>query len=198
MNQTIPNEKRRRFLSVATGFVAGAGVVGASVPFIGSWQPSAKAKAIGAPVQVNVDKIESGAMLSVAWQGKPVFVLCRSVGILDILSTAEHLSQLRDPASDVNSQPEYAKNAARSIRPDILVVVGICTHLGCVPEYVPEYRENGMINVSHRLYFCPCHGSKFDLAGRVYKSVPAPTNLIVPPHHYINDSIVEIGTDKII
>ena len=130
--------------------------------------------------------------MSVAWQGKPVFVLRRSVGILDILSTAEHLSQLRDPASDVNNQPEYAKNTTRSIRPDILVVVGICTHLGCVPEY----RENGTINVSHSLYFCPCHGSKFDLAGRVYKSVPAPTNLIVPPHHYINNSIVEIGTDK--
>ncbi len=193
MDQTSLNEKRRRFLSVATGFVAGAGVVGASIPFIGSWQPSAKAKAIGAPVQVNVDKIEPGAMVSVAWQGKPVFVLRRSAGILETLSTAEHLNQLRDPASDVNNQPEYAKNATRSIRPDILVVVGICTHLGCVPEY----RENGMINVSHSLYFCPCHGSKFDLAGRVYKGVPAPTNLIVPPHQFIDDSIVEIGADKL-
>lgn len=192
MERKEPNDNRRRFLGVATGFVAGVGVMGAAIPFIGSWQPSAKAKAIGAPVQVNVDKIEPGEMVSVAWQGKPVFLLRRTEESLAILESEEHLGQLRDPTSDINNQPEYTKNNTRSIRPEILIVVGICTHLGCVPEY----RANGMIGVIHSLYFCPCHGSKFDLAGRVYKGVPAPTNLIVPPHTYINDSIVEIGTDK--
>ncbi len=191
-DKTVPNEQRRRFLSVATGFVAGAGMVGAAIPFIGSWYPSAKAKTVGAPVKVNVEKIEPGAMVSVEWQGKPVFVLRRTSENLQVLSTTEHLSQLRDPDSEINNQPEYAKNNGRSIRPDIAVFVGICTHLGCVPEY----RVEGAVGVSDSLYFCPCHGSKFDLAGRVFKRVPAPTNLIVPPHKYINDSIVEIGTDK--
>lgn len=192
-DKTVPNEQRRRFLSVATGFVAGACMVGAAIPFIGSWYPSAKAKTVGAPVKVNVEKIEPGAMVSVEWQGKPVFVLRRTSENLQVLSTTDHLSQLRDPDSEINNQPEYAKNNGRSIRPDIAVFVGICTHLGCVPEYHVE----GVVGVSDSLYFCPCHGSKFDLAGRVYKRVPAPTNLIVPPHHYIGDSILVIGTEKI-
>lgn len=193
MDNTKPNEQRRRFLTAATGFVAGAGMVGAAIPYVGSWQPSAKAKNSGAPVQVNVEKVERGAMVSVEWQGKPVFVLRRSKKSLDIMSTTEHRSQLRDPESDTNNQPDYAKNSVRSIRPDTLIVVGICTHLGCVPEY----KEQGTVGITHSLYFCACHGSKFDLAGRVYKRVPAPTNLIVPPHHYINDSVVEIGAENI-
>jgi ubiquinol-cytochrome c reductase iron-sulfur subunit len=187
------NETRRRLLVGATSFVAGAGVVGIVTPFVKSWNPSAKAKAAGAPVQVNASKIEPGAMITVAWQGKPVWVLRRTPINLKNIAQKAHREVLRDPDSETNQQPDYAKNDYRSIKEDIFVVVGICTHLGCVPKYEPD----GKAEVKHALFFCPCHGSKFDLAGRVFKNVPAPTNLIVPPHQYLDNGLLEIGSDAI-
>lgn len=188
---TEVNEPRRRFLIGATSFVAGAGVVGVATPFVQSWNPSAKAKAAGAPVKVNIGKLEPGAMVTVEWQGKPVWVIRRTIENVKNLAMEEHSGELRDPDSDVNQQPAYARNAVRSIRDDIFVAVGICTHLGCVPNYEPD----GRAEVKHALFFCPCHGSKFDLAGRVFKGVPAPTNLIIPPHQYLGNNVLEIGSD---
>ncbi|MBB99529.1 MAG: ubiquinol-cytochrome c reductase iron-sulfur subunit [Rhodobacteraceae bacterium] len=188
---TEVNEPRRRFLIGATSFVAGAGVVGAAIPFVQSWNPSAKAKAVGAPVKVNIGKLEPGAMVTVEWQGKPVWVLRRTASNIENLRQSPHRALLRDPDSEINQQSDYAKNEFRSIKEKIFVAVGICTHLGCVPNYEPK----GMEGVDHALFFCPCHGSKFDLAGRVFKSVPAPTNLIIPPHQYLDNDVLEIGTD---
>ena len=186
-----PNEPRRRFLIGVTSFVAGAGLVGVATPFLQSWNPSAKARAEGAPVRVDVSKIEPGEMITLEWQGKPVWVLRRTRENFLNLDKTDHREELRDPDSEVNQQPDYARNAYRSIRDDIFVAVGVCTHLGCVPNYEPD----GMLGVEHALYFCPCHGSKFDLAGRVFKGVPAPTNLIIPPHQYLDNNILEIGAD---
>lgn len=188
---TEVNEPRRRFLIGATSFVAGAGVVGAAIPFVQSWNPSAKAKAAGAPVKVNIGKLEPGAMVTVEWQGKPVWVIRRTIENVKNLAMEEHRDELRDPDSEVNQQPEYAKNEYRSIKEEYFVAVGICTHLGCVPNYEPD----GRAELRHALFFCPCHGSKFDLAGRVFKGVPAPTNLIIPPHQYLENNVLEIGTD---
>ncbi|MBR9910239.1 MAG: ubiquinol-cytochrome c reductase iron-sulfur subunit [Gammaproteobacteria bacterium] len=185
------NEARRRFLIGATSFVAGGGLVGVATPFVQSWNPSAKARSIGSPVRVDVNKIESGAMITVEWQGKPVWVLRRNTQNLKNLEATEHREELRDPDSEVNQQPDYVSNSYRSIRDEIFVAVGICTHLGCVPLYEPD----GIEGVEHALFFCPCHGSKFDLAGRVFNGVPAPTNLIIPPHQYLGKSILEIGVD---
>lgn len=192
MTELKVNETRRRFLTAATSFVAGAGVVGAATPFIQSWNPSAKAKAVGAPVLVDISKIESGSMITVEWQGKPVWVLRRTTQNLQNLAQESHREELRDPDSEVNQQPDYAKNEIRSIREDIFVALGICTHLGCIPNYEPD----GRVEVKPALFFCPCHGSKFDLAGRVFKAVPAPTNLIIPPHQYFDNGMLEIGADK--
>lgn len=188
---TEVNEPRRRFLIGATSFVAGAGVVGVATPFVQSWNPSAKAKAVGAPVRVDISKIEPGAMITVEWQGKPVWVVRRTSENLKNLALEEHREELRDPDSEVNQQPEYAKNSYRSIKEEYFVAVGICTHLGCVPNYEPD----GRAEVKHALFFCPCHGSKFDLAGRVFTGVPAPTNLIIPPHQYLENNLLEIGSD---
>ncbi len=186
-----PNETRRRFLIGATSFVAGAGLVGIAIPFVQSWNPSSKARAVGASVRVGVSKIEPGQMITVAWQGKPVWVLRRTRQNLKNLDLESHREELRDPDSEVNQQPDYAKNTYRSIKKEVFVAVGICTHLGCVPNYEPD----GRAEVKHALFFCPCHGSKFDLAGRVFKGVPAPTNLIIPPHHYLDNKVLEIGAD---
>ncbi|WP_019603385.1 ubiquinol-cytochrome c reductase iron-sulfur subunit [Teredinibacter turnerae] len=183
---------RRRVLSATVGFVAGAGIVGLAIPFVAAWRPSARAKAVGSAVEINVKKIEPGAMVTVEWQGKPVFILRRTPNQLSVLSSPAHAAKLRDPDSSVNNQPDYVKNNHRSIRPEIFVCVGVCTHLGCVPEY----KKTGLQEDNDALYFCPCHGSKFDMAGRVYKGVPAPTNLIVPPHHYIENTILVIGSSE--
>ena len=191
MNEVKVNKPRRRFLTAATSFVAGAGVVGVATPFVKSWNPSAKAKAVGAPVRVDPSKIEPGSMITVAWQGKPVWILRRTTTNIENLDQNEHREKLRDPDSENNQQPDYAKNGYRSIKEDIFVAVGVCTHLGCVPNYEPD----GRLDVEHALYFCPCHGSKFDLAGRVFKNVPAPTNLIIPPHQYLDHDLLEIGSD---
>ncbi|MHC9510538.1 ubiquinol-cytochrome c reductase iron-sulfur subunit [Kangiella sp. M94] len=186
------NHGKRRFLTIATSFIAGAGLVGLSIPFIKSWNPSAQTRAEGAPVKVDVSKIDPGFMVTVKWRSKPVWVLRRTEEQVKGLSNTNHITRLRDPDSIIEHQPEYARNSLRSIRDEILVVVGICTHLGCVPKYQPY----GVQDDYHAMYFCPCHGSKFDLAGRVYKSVPAPSNLIIPPHRYVDENLLEIGVHQ--
>ncbi|GAA5317375.1 MAG: ubiquinol-cytochrome c reductase iron-sulfur subunit [Candidatus Pelagadaptatus aseana] len=191
------NTGRRRFLTAATSVVGAAGAVGAAVPFIGSWNPSAKAKAAGAPVKANLSKIEPGQMIIVEWRGKPVYVVRRTP---EILANLEKLNdQLRDPESVEPQQPEYVKGIARSIegKEEFLVLLGLCTHLGCAPMYRPEVGAADLGGDSWLGgFFCPCHGSKFDLAGRVMKGVPAPINLEVPPHRYESDSVITIGLDQ--
>lgn len=188
--ETMQSE-RRRFLGAATIFVASAGAVGTAVPFLKSWQPSARAKVAGAPIEVGINKIEPGRMITVKWRGKPVWILRRTESSLSRLRNSDHLGKLRDPESAVDNQPDYAKNEFRSIRPDVFIAIGICTHLGCVPTYLSTSDNPDEM----ALYFCPCHGSKFDLAGRVFKNVPAPTNLVVPPHYYIDEDTLKIGED---
>jgi len=189
---TNSHDSRRRFLIAGTSFLAGAAVVGIAVPFVQSWKPSAKARASGAPIKIDISKIESGAMVTVEWQRKPVWVLRRTEENIENLQNSMHKNELRDPDSEKNMQPVYAQNDFRSIRPEIFVAVGVCTHFGCIPLYKAE----GIPEYNHALYFCPCHGSKFDLAGRVFKNVPAPTNLIIPPYHYLTENMIEIGVDK--
>jgi ubiquinol-cytochrome c reductase iron-sulfur subunit len=189
---TNPNDSRRRFLITGTSFLAGAAVVGIAVPFVQSWNPSAKAKASGAPIKIDVSKIEAGAMVTLEWQGKPVWVLRRTEENIENLQKVKLKNELRDPDSEMNMQPAYAQNDFRSIRPEIFVAVGVCTHLGCIPLYKPE----GIPEFKDALYFCPCHGSKYDLAGRVFKNVPAPTNLIIPPYHYLSEPLIEVGIDE--
>ena len=187
---------RRRFLTATTTVVGGVGLGFTAVPFISSWQPSERARALGAPVEVNVSKLEPGQIVTVLWRGMPVWVVRRTVEALDALSGLDPM--LRDPASEVQEQqPEYARNRHRSLRPEYLVLVGICTHLGCSPQYVvaaaaDRYSLGGDWPGG---FFCPCHGSKFDLAGRVFPGVPAPTNLAVPPHRYLDGERIQIGID---
>ena len=183
---------RRRFLTAATAVVGGIGAVAVAVPFIKSWNPSAKAKAAGAPVEVNISKVEPGQLIRVEWRGKPVWVVRRTKEILTNLATID--SQLSDPAS-AEEQPSYAKNAVRSINPEYFIAVGLCTHLGCSPTYLPDTFSEQVEGVPSGFY-CPCHGSKFDLAGRVFQGVPAPLNLVVPPHQYIDEGNVIIGVDQ--
>ncbi|MGX9460752.1 ubiquinol-cytochrome c reductase iron-sulfur subunit [Shewanella sp. A14] len=183
---------RRRFLTAATAVVGGAGAVAVAVPFIKSWNPSAKAKAAGAPVEVNISKVEPGQLIRVEWRGKPVWIVRRTEAVLDNLKTLD--SQLRDPASEEMQQPEYATNPARSIKPEFFIAVGICTHLGCSPTYLPDSFGEQVEGVTSG-FFCPCHGSKFDMAGRVFQGVPAPLNLVIPPHKYVDDANVIIGVD---
>jgi ubiquinol-cytochrome c reductase iron-sulfur subunit len=189
------NQGRRRFLTGATCVVGAAGVAGAAVPFVGSWFPSAKAKAAGAPVKVNIGKIEPGQRIVEEWRGQPVYVVRRPE---EALASLDKLSdQLRDPQSEESDQPEYVDPVTRSIKAEYLIMVGLCTHLGCAPMYRPEVGDADLGGDEWLGgFFCPCHGSKFDLAGRVYKGVPAPTNLKVPPHHYESDTVVVIGIDQ--
>ena len=181
---------RRRFLTAATVVVGAVGTVAVAVPFLSSWSPSARAKTAGAPVQADIGKLEPGQQIIVKWRGKPVWVVRRDDAALETLPEVD--GQLRDPKSNESIQPEYAKNEHRSRKPETLIMVGICTHLGCSPTYVPEITADFKGG-----FFCPCHGSKFDFAGRVYQGVPAPTNLTVPPHYYVSDSIIVIGEDGV-
>ncbi len=187
------NVGRRRLLIGATAAVGAVGVGFVAVPFVKSWTPSAKAKAAGAPVTADISQLEAGQKVVIEWRGKPVWVVRRTPEMLASLKKVE--SQLLDPSSeDVAQQPEYAKNEFRSIKPEYLVLTGICTHLGCSPLFEPD---KGKLEASWEGgFYCPCHGSKFDLAGRVYKGVPAPKNLEVPPHTYDADTIITIGVDK--
>ncbi len=189
------NEGRRLFLIATTSAVGAAGAVGAAVPFVKSWNPSAKAKTAGAPVVADISKLEPGQKMTVEWRGKPVWILRRTPDVLDRLSTIE--DNLRDPGSDKSKQPEYTKNRmrSRSDHPEILVLVGLCTHLGCSPLYRPEVGAADLGSGWPGGFFCPCHGSKFDLAGRVFKAVPAPTNLEVPPYYFMSETLIKIGED---
>lgn len=196
MNEDSVNTGRRNFLIGATSVVGSAGVVGVAVPFVGSWNPSAKALAAGAPVKVDISKLSPGEILGPipAWRDKPVFVIKRSNSMLEVLNTLN--DRLADPESQREQQPSYAQNQTRSIRPDVLVLVGLCTHLSCSPKFRPAIQPEVYDEEWIGGFFCPCHGSKFDLAGRVYAGVPAPSNLEVPPHFYESDSVIVIGEDE--
>ena len=188
------NAGRRRFLVAATSVVGAAGAVGAAVPFVGSWFPSAKAKAAGAPVKVNVSKIEPGQQMVAEWRGQPVFIVRRTEEILGNLVKLE--PQLADFESKASEQPSYVDPKTRSIKPELLLLVGLCTHLGCAPSFRPEVAPADLGAEWVGGYFCPCHGSRYDLAGRVYKAQPAPLNLPVPPHRYLSDDEILIGDDE--
>ncbi len=185
------NRERRRFLTGVTTGMGAAGAAVAVVPFVSSMTPSAKARAAGAPIEVDIGNLEPGKLLKVEWRGKPVWIIKRTPQMLDSLAAVA--DELADPDSLREQQPAYAKNSTRSINPEVLVLVGLCTHLGCSPleKLVPGELDSDWPGG----FFCPCHGSKFDLAGRVYKNVPAPTNLEVPPHRFLSDTRVEIGVD---
>jgi len=188
---TQVNHSRRRFLTATTTAVGGVGVIAAAIPFLSYWNPSAKAIAAGAPVEVDIKKLAPGARLTVAWRGKPVWIVRRTPKMLKDLNKV--VPFLRDPDSKVDQQPTYAQNMYRSRRPEILVMIGLCTHLGCSPSYRPKV---GSLDAKWEGgFYCPCHGSKFDLAGRVYKSVPAPTNMEIPPYIFVGDHKIIIGVN---
>ncbi|MDA7746478.1 ubiquinol-cytochrome c reductase iron-sulfur subunit [Psychromonas sp.] len=193
MSNEPVNSGRRKFLTLTTGVVGGVGAAAVAVPFVKSWSPSEKAKAAGAPVSVNIDKIQPGQLIRVEWRGKPVWVVSRTDKVIEELPKIDN--QLRDPASEEPQQPDYATNELRSIKPELFVAVGICTHLGCSPTYLPDTFGEQVEGVESG-FFCPCHGSKFDMAGRVFQNVPAPLNLVIPPHHYVSDTTILIGLDK--
>jgi ubiquinol-cytochrome c reductase iron-sulfur subunit len=194
MEESGVDRKRRRLLTAAVGVVGGTGAALGAVPFLSAMLPSAKAKAIGAPVELDISKIEPGQRVIVPWRGRPVWVIRRTPEMVERLKTLN--DRLLDPDSQQEQQPDYAKNAQRSIKPEILVLVGLCTHLNCSPALEPADTDNEAVGPDWPGgFFCPCHGSKFDLAGRVFKSVPAPLNLIVPPYKYLDDKRLLIGLD---
>lgn len=198
MSQEADGQKvdtsKRKFLIAATSAVGGVAAAGVAVPLVMSMMPSARARAAGAPVEVDISKIEPGSMLTVEWQGKPVWIVNRTKEMLDLMS--KHDAILADPKSEQPMQPDYCKNATRSIKPEILVAVGICTHLGCSPTFRKDVGAADLGGADWvGGFFCPCHGSKFDLAARVYKNVPAPINLKIPPHQYLSDAKLLIGVD---
>jgi ubiquinol-cytochrome c reductase iron-sulfur subunit len=190
-NPPTVDNKRRRFLVTATATVGGIGAVATALPFAFSLQPSERAKAAGAPIEVDISKLEPGQKLDVEWRGKVVWIIDRSKAMMDSLKSFD--DKVADPTSKNKQQPDYAKNEFRSraSRPELLVMVGICTHLGCSPTFRPEVIPDG------EGFYCPCHGSKFDYAGRVFKGVPAPINLEIPPFKYVaNDTKIIIGDDS--
>jgi len=194
MNDGGVNDGRRRFLIGATSAIGGVGAIGAAVPFVASWNPSAKAKAAGAPVKASISKLEPGQRMTVEWRGKPVWVIRRTEEMLENIKSLD--SALKDPESNESKQPEYVTGVYRSSRPEYAIIVGICTHLGCSPKFVPEVKPQEFDANWVGGFFCPCHGSTFDLAGRVFKGVPASSNLEVPPHKYVDDTTIIIGIDE--
>lgn len=186
---------RRHFLLVATTVTGIAGAALTAVPFLASWKPSARAQALGAPVDADISKIDPGAIIKVNWRGQAIFIVRRTPEMLATLSTPEVINSLRDPDSRESEQPDYAKNANRALKPEYLVLVGVCTHLGCAPmdRFQPQDAELGATWPGG--FYCPCHGSKFDLAGRVFKDVPAPLNLRVPPYRFLNEGVIQIGAE---
>jgi len=188
------NTGRRRFLTATTAVVGAVGAGFAAVPFIKSWNPSTRAKLAGAPVTADITGLQEGQRLIMEWRGQPIWIVKRSKAMLDALPNLD--ARLRDPESkNTDQQPEYIKGEARSIKPEISVLVGLCTHLGCSPEMAAEIKPEPYDPDWKGGYFCPCHKSRFDMAGRVFQGVPAPTNLVVPPHHYENDTTIIIGVD---
>jgi ubiquinol-cytochrome c reductase iron-sulfur subunit len=193
MANEVVDHGRRRFLTATTSVVGAVGVVAAAVPFIKSWEPSARAKAAGAPVTADIGKIELGQKVDYAWRGLPVFVVRRTKDQLAVLPTLA--PRLVDPNSEVDQQPAYIKGPDRAIKPEWLVVIGICTHLGCVPEFFPQIKPEPFDPNWKGGFFCPCHKSRYDLSGRVFSGVPAPKNLQVPPYHFVDDTHIQIGVD---
>ena len=191
------NTGRRKFLTAGTAVVGAVGVGVAAIPFIKSWNPSARALTAGAPVTVDISALQTGQRLIVEWRGQPVWIVRRSQAVLEVLPTLDDM--LSDPLSEnTDQQPGYVLQGnpeTRSLRPEVLVLVGICTHLGCSPEMVAEIGPTDFDANWQGGYFCPCHKSKFDMSGRVYAGMPAPTNLVVPPHHYLDDNTIEVGVD---
>ncbi len=193
MSADAVDTSKRRFLTAATAVVGGIGTAYVLVPFLSAWNPSAKARAAGAPVEADISKLEPGQMMTVEWRGKPIWIVHRTEQNLKDLPTLD--SQLADPNSEMPQQPEYCKNEYRSRKPEILVAVGICTHLGCSPTYRPEMAPADLGADWKGGFFCPCHGSRFDLATRVFKGFPAPTNLEIPPYYYLSDTRLLVGED---
>jgi ubiquinol-cytochrome c reductase iron-sulfur subunit len=196
MSEAI-DKGRRQLLTAATTLTGAAGVAFAAVPFLASWKPSARAKALGAPVEIDISKLEPGSMLKIEWRGKPVLVVRRTTEMIERIGA--HDERLADPGSDNSRQPDYVKNPARAIKPEFLVLLGVCTHLGCLPQ---NYFAPGAVPAVGLKadwpggFFCPCHGSKFDLSGRVFAGVPAPTNLEIPPYTFADDQHIVIGLDQ--
>ncbi|MGV6850875.1 MAG: ubiquinol-cytochrome c reductase iron-sulfur subunit [bacterium] len=194
MSSGETNLGRRRFLVASTSVVGAVGAGFVAVPFIKSWMPSARAEAAGAPVQLDISKLAAGQKVTVQWRGKPVFVYRRTKETLELLPKQDE--RLVDAnLSNTEQQPSYISGYTRSIKADVMVLVAICTHLGCVPEYKPEIGPQPFDEEWAGGFYCPCHKSRFDMSGRVYKGVPAPSNLLVPPYHYIGDSQIEIGVN---
>jgi ubiquinol-cytochrome c reductase iron-sulfur subunit len=194
MSTDTVDEGKRRFLVNSTSVIGAVGAGFVCVPFVASWMPSERAKNAGAPVEADISRLEEGRMMTVEWQSKPVWIVRRSEKTLaDLEKVTDNLS---DPNSEnVDQQPEYAQNATRSLKPEILVLVGICTHLGCSPTFRPDIAPADLGSDWLGGFFCPCHSSKFDMAGRVFQGVPAPTNLAVPPHYYVTDTTILVGQD---
>lgn len=183
------DNSRRTFLVGVTAGIGALGAAAAAVPFVMSWMPSAKAKAAGAPITIDISKVENGGFVIYEWRGKPVWILRRTPEMLESLPKLD--AGLRDPQSEEGQQPAYAKNPLRSIKPEVLVLLGVCTHLGCSPRY----EKQPTVDLQYGGFFCACHGSKYDFAGRVYKGVPAPLNLEVPPHYYQSENVIVIGEE---
>ena len=202
MSEQTIDLKKRRFLTKATGVVGAVGVGFVAWPFLSTWKPSAKTKAAGAPVDVDISKLESGQLVRVLWRKKPVWVFKRDEAALDALNSDDLISKLADPngtGNSKNQQPKYVTSNYRAIenKEAVAVIVGVCTHLGCSPTYRPEPGASDLGGESWKGgFYCPCHGSKFDLAGRVYAGVPAPTNLEIPPYQYVTESLIRIGIDQ--
>ena len=187
------DKNRRRVLIAATSAIGAVGAAFVAVPFLSYWEPSAKARAAGAPVEADISQLEPGALLRVKWRGKPVWVVNRTEAMLTALPGLD--PQLIDPTSAASDQPAYAQNPTRAIKPQYFVAIGICTHLGCSPTYRPDIAPDDLGADWKGGFFCACHGSRFDLAGRVYAGVPAPTNLVVPPYRFVGDSMIIVGED---
>jgi len=194
MSDSEKIDNTRRNLIVATTVVGGAAGAGAAIPFVASWWPSERAKAAGAPVEVDISKLEPGEMKVIEWRGKPVWVVRRTKEMLDSLKAVA--VRLTDPASKDSEQPEYAKNDHRARKPEFMVMEGVCTHLGCSPQLKGTEAKAEMGADWSGGFYCPCHGSKFDFAGRVFKGAPAPLNLPVPPHTYLSETTILIGEDR--
>ena len=190
MSSDGADNNRRRFLTAATVVVGAVGTVAVAIPFVMSWNPSARAKTAGAPVEADISKLQPGQQITIKWLGKPVWAIRRDEKALATLPKVA--DQLRDAASEESIQPKYAQNEYRSIKPEYLIMVGICTHLGCSPKYEPAITVNFQAG-----FICSCHGSRFDLAGRVYTGVPAPTNMTIPPQYFINDGLILVGEDGV-
>lgn len=189
MSEQQVDHSKRTWL-IASSCAGAVGGIATAVPFVSTFQPSERARAAGAAVEADISALKPGEKMTVEWRGKPVWILRRTKEMVDSLPKLD--GDLRDPQSEEGQQPAYARNAARSIRPEVLVLLGVCTHLGCSPQY----KKEPTVELQYGGFYCPCHGSKFDFAGRVYKGVPAPLNLEVPPHFYESDSVIVVGEDQ--